>query len=75
MFDFNMEGWTYGPLIVIAILYFLWRILKPNRNSRGNRSRDFKTRYQERKRESADGYEKEEEPKPFRERWNSRRKF
>lgn len=29
MLDFNMDGWTYGPLIVIAILYFLWRFLKP----------------------------------------------
>lgn len=60
-------------MIVIAILYFLWRVLKPG-SKRGDRSRDFRTRYQERKRESADGVE-EEEPKPYRERWNNRRKF
>ncbi len=75
MFDFNMEGWTYGPLIVIAILYFLWRVLKPNRNRSQGRGRDFKTRYQERKKGTADGFEKDEEPKPYRERWNNRRKF
>ncbi len=75
MFDFNMEGWIYGPLIVIAILYFLWRVLKPNRNRREDRTRDFKTRYQERKKGTADGNENQEESKPYREKWNSRRKF
>ena len=75
MFDFNLEGWTYGPLIGILILYFLWRFLKPNRNRRENRSRDFKTRYKERKKGAVEGYEKEYEHKPYRERWNNRRKF
>ncbi len=74
MFDFNVEGWTYGPLIVIAILCFLWRFLKPNRN-RNQGGRDFRTRYQERKKGAADGFEKEVEPKPYRERWNKKRKF
>ena len=75
MFDFNFEGWTYGPFIGIVVLYFLWRILKPNRNCKLGRGRDFKTRYQERKKGITDGYEKEEGPKPYRERWNNRRKF
>lgn len=74
MLDFNMDEWTYGPLIVIAILYFLWRFLKPG-SKRSDRNRDFRTRYQERKRGATDGVEKEEEPKPYREKWNSRRKF
>ncbi len=69
MFDFNLDGWTYGPILVIVILYFLWRFLRPSRNKRDRGSRDFRTRYQERKRSATrKESEKDEDLKPYRER-------
>ncbi len=77
MFDFSNDGWTYGPLIFIAILYFLWKFLKPNQSKRDRRTRDFKTRYKERQRDknSSFGGDESTDRETYRERWDDKRKF
>ncbi|CAN5362152.1 hypothetical protein BH23BAC2_BH23BAC2_03890 [soil metagenome] len=77
MFDFSQDGWTYGPLIVIAILYFLWRFLKPGTVKRDRRGRDFKTRFRERQRDkdSGVGSENLKDRETYRERWDEKRKY
>jgi len=50
--DFDSEFWIYIAFIAIAVVYFLWNKSRINRDKTARKNKNFRERYQERKKKS-----------------------
>lgn len=52
MMDLDSEMWIYLAIIAIGVVYFLWNSSRIKRNKKALKNKNFRERYQERKKKS-----------------------